>query len=118
MRVSEMPRTANSLSSSSSAPVRSPTTATSDVLSLPVGAGSLPGGLTSTNRVTAPAWSAMSSTSGRSPYRSAAIGAQTAASNSPAATAAAAAAVDVVGSGGTPGRFAASQPAVCARACG
>ena len=54
MRVSEMPRTANSLSSSSSAPVRSPTTATSDVLSLPVGAGSWPGGATSTNRVTAP----------------------------------------------------------------
>ena len=26
--------------------------------------------------------------------------------------------VDVVGSGVTPGRFAASQPAVCARACG
>ena len=42
MRVSEIPRTANSRSTSSSAPVRSATTTTSEVLSLPVGAGSGP----------------------------------------------------------------------------
>src|SRR3954451_11276730 len=103
MRVRLIPRTGNSLSSSSSAPVRSPTTATSEVLSLPVGSGSGPGGPTSTNRVTAPGKTATSSTSPTSPYRSAAMGAQTAASNSPSPTARAAAAVDVVGSGGTPG---------------
>src|SRR3712207_8004954 len=72
MRVRLISRTANSRSRSSSAPVRSPTTATSEVLSLPVGAGSGPGGATSTNRVTAPGRSALSSASAVSPYRSAA----------------------------------------------
>src|SRR3954467_12102518 len=49
-----MPRTANSASRSSSAPVRSGTTAVTVVLSAPVGSGSGPGRSTSTKRVTAP----------------------------------------------------------------
>src|SRR5579884_3704813 len=79
-------RTANSVRISSSAPGWSSAwKATNVVRSAPVGGGG-PGGATSTNRVTAPEVSSMSAASCTNWYRSAAIGAATAASASPAAT--------------------------------
>src|SRR5665647_1316834 len=75
-----MPRAANCSSSSSRPPGWSSRwKRTTDVLSAPVGAGSSPGLATSTNRVTAPLLSPMSSCSTVSPWFVAATGAQTAA---------------------------------------
>ena len=73
IRVRLMPRTANSVSSSISAPGwSSRRKATSEVRSAPVEAGTGPGRLTTTNRVTASGTSFTSAASTASRYRLAA----------------------------------------------
>ena len=114
-----IPRTANSVRISISAPAwSSPRNAATEVRSEPVGAGSEPGDPTSTNRVTALDRSCTSGTSTTRPYLGAAAAEASAASRSPSPTRRAASAFDDSGTHSRPGRLAASHRRHCASACG
>lgn len=114
-----MPRTANSVRISISAPGWSSVrNAASEVRSEPVGAGSSPGGPTTTNLVTALVRSCTAAATTARPYRAAAKSPASAASSSPSATRRAASPLEASGTHSRPGRFAASHRRHCASACG
>ena len=114
-----MPRTANSVRISISAPGwSSARNAASEVRSEPVGAGSCPGGPTTTNLVTALDRSCTSGAITASPYLVAAKEPASAASRLPSATRLAASALEASGTHSRPGRLAAIQRRHCGSACG